>query len=80
MEIKDFAFQTEKLTIKRGTTVVFTNRDKVKHTATADDGSFDTGLIAQDESAKVKFDEAGTFTYYCKPHPNMTATIVVTKD
>ncbi|MFC5531937.1 plastocyanin/azurin family copper-binding protein [Cohnella yongneupensis] len=80
VEIKGYAFSTADLKIKKGTTVTFINRDKVKHSATADDGSFDTGLIAQDESAQVKFDTVGTFTYFCKPHNYMTATITVTKD
>jgi plastocyanin len=80
VEIKDYAFSMADLKIKKGTTIVFINRDKVKHSATADDGSFDTGLIAQNDSVKVTFDEKGTFTYYCKPHTYMTASITVTDD
>ncbi|MFD0670230.1 cupredoxin family copper-binding protein [Cohnella sp. GCM10027633] len=80
MEIKGFAFSPGELTIKKGTTVVFINRDKVKHTATADGGAFDTGLLGKDESAKVEFKDEGTFSYYCAPHPDMKATIIVTDD
>lgn len=80
VEIKNFAYSPAKLTIKKGTTVVFINRDRAKHTATADGGEFDTGLLAQNESAKVRFNDEGTFSYYCAPHPNMVATIIVTKD
>jgi plastocyanin len=77
VEIKDFAISPEKVTIRKGSTVIFINRDKVKHTATADGGEFDTGLLGKDVSGKVKFDETGTFTFYCSPHPGMTGTIVV---
>jgi plastocyanin len=77
VEIKDFAFSPDKVTIRKGSTVTFINRDKIKHTATADGGEFDTGLLGKDVSGKVKFDETGTFTYYCSPHPGMTGTIVV---
>jgi plastocyanin len=77
IEIKDFAFSPDKVTISKGSTVIFINRDKVKHTATADGGEFDTGLLGKDVSGKVKFDETGTFTFYCSPHPGMTGTIVV---
>ena len=77
VEIKNFAFGPKSLTIKKGTGVTFTNQDSVKHSATADDGSFDTGLLAKGESASVTFDEVGVYTYHCTPHPNMKATIIV---
>ncbi len=77
IEIKDFAFSPAEVTIRNGTTVTFINRDKVKHTATADGEEFDTGLFGKDVSKEVKFDESGTFTYYCAPHPGMTGTIIV---
>lgn len=77
VEIKDFAYSPSEITIHKGTTVKFINRDKVKHTATADGGEFDTGLLGKDVSGEVKFDDVGTFTYYCAPHPGMTAKIVV---
>ncbi|WP_239614425.1 cupredoxin domain-containing protein [Cohnella mopanensis] len=77
IEIKDFAFTPAEITIPKGSTVTFINRDKVKHTATADEGEFDTGLFGKDVSKEVKFDDAGTFAYYCAPHPGMTGTITV---
>ncbi|MDB4867783.1 MAG: hypothetical protein JWR03_2116 [Cohnella sp.] len=77
IEIKDFAFSPSEVEIKPGTKVTFTNRDKVKHTATADGGEFDTGLLEQDKSKTVTFDKEGTFTFYCSPHPYMTGKIVV---
>lgn len=77
VEIKDFAFGPKTLTVKKGTTVTWTNQDSVSHTATADNGSFDTGLLAKGESGSVTFDKVGTFAYHCTPHPNMKATIIV---
>ncbi|SDW94297.1 plastocyanin/azurin family copper-binding protein [Paenibacillus sp. CF384] len=77
VEIKEFAFTVSSLTIRPGDTVKFINRDKVKHTATADDGSFDTGLLGLDEEKSVTFDTEGEFSYYCAPHPAMQATIIV---
>lgn len=77
IEIKNFAFGPKTLTIKKGTTVTWTNQDSVAHTATSDDGGFDTGLLAKGESGSVTFDEAGTYSYHCTPHPNMKATVVV---
>ncbi len=80
VEIKGFAFSPADITIKKGQTVTFVNRDKVRHNAAADDGSFETVLLGQDESATVTLDEVGEFGYYCMPHPNMRGKITVTED
>ncbi len=77
VEIVDFAFSPGKLEIHAGDRVKFINRDKVKHSATANGKSFDTGLLGQDEGKEVTFAEDGEFTYYCMPHPAMKGTIIV---
>ncbi|NIK79705.1 plastocyanin [Paenibacillus castaneae] len=77
VEITNFAFSPEKLEISQGDIVTFINKDEVKHSATADNGQFDTTLLAQDESKKVTFSDAGEFGYYCIPHPGMRGSIVV---
>jgi plastocyanin len=64
-------------TIKAGDTVTWMNSSGVTHTATADDGSFDTGTFADGASASVTFDEVGSFAYHCTIHASMTGTIVV---
>ena len=76
--IADFAFDPAELRVAAGTTVTWTNRDSVPHTATADDGSFDTGAIDGGASASHTFDAPGTFAYICAFHPNMTGTVIVT--
>lgn len=76
--IADFAFGPETLEIPAGTTVRFVNEDSAAHTATAKDGSFDTGNIDGGASAEVTFDEPGEYTYVCAYHSRMTGTIVVT--
>lgn len=75
--ISSFAFEgvTE---VAVGTTVVVTNNDPTAHTWSADDGSFDSGALAQGESFEFTFTEAGEFAYSCNFHPSMTGTIVVT--
>ncbi|TLS48476.1 hypothetical protein FE782_30540 [Paenibacillus antri] len=77
VEIVDFAFSQDRLEINAGDTVVFVNKDAVGHTATAEDGSFDTGILKQGEEKEVTFAEAGEFPYICTPHPGMKATILV---
>jgi plastocyanin len=77
VEIVDFAFSAERLEIKAGDTVVFINKDSVGHTATAEDGAFDTGPLKQGEEKEIVFTESGEFPYICTPHPAMKAVIVV---
>ena len=75
--IRDFAFSPRTVEIRVGDTVTWTNRDSVAHTATARNGSFDTGLLAEGASGSVRFTAAGTYRYVCTPHPEMTGTVVV---
>lgn len=77
LEIVNFAFTPPTIRIKTGTKVTWTNRDTVKHNAIADDGSFKTELVGKDESISLTFDKAGTFPYYCGPHPSMRGTVIV---
>ena len=78
IDIADFAFNPASVEITEGTTVTWTNQDSAPHTATGDNGEFDTGQLAQGDSASVTFDTAGTYAYHCSIHPNMVASIVVT--
>ena len=75
--IQNFTYSPETLTVKVGDTVTWTNQDSAGHSATADDGSFDTGVLAKGQSGSVTFDKAGTYTYYCSVHPRMKGTIIV---
>lgn len=73
--IEDYKFQPAEITIKSGETVTWINKDSVRHNAT--DGTFDTGLLGKDKSAQQQFDEAGTYDYYCTPHPYMKGKVIV---
>lgn len=75
--IEGFAFSPGTVTVVVGDTVTWTNRDGASHTATADDGSFDTGGIPGDSSDTVRFTTAGEFTYYCAIHPDMRGRVIV---
>jgi plastocyanin len=75
--IAGFAFSPETVTVSVGDTVTWTNNDGATHTATADDGEFDTDNIAGGGSESVTFDTAGTFAYHCEIHNSMTGAVVV---
>ncbi|CAN5496123.1 hypothetical protein BH23CHL2_BH23CHL2_06400 [soil metagenome] len=78
----DWGYEPAEATIEAGQAIRFVNVGQIAHTATADDGSFDTGLLQGGESAVIVFDEPGSFAgsgagYYCQPHPWMRAQITV---
>ena len=77
VNIKDFEFGPTSVTVNVGDTVTWTNSGPTAHSATANDGSFDTGVYPAGESRSQTFSQAGTFSYYCLPHPNMKGTVVV---
>ncbi|MBK8903320.1 MAG: hypothetical protein IPM53_19205 [Anaerolineaceae bacterium] len=84
IDMANFAFVSNDVTVPVGTAVTWTNKDSgPRHSATAADGSFDTGLFDTGEEATITFDKAGTYVYYCTLHGSpdgsgMAATITVT--
>ena len=74
---RDFAFAPGNLQVPVGATVTFTNYDDAPHSATAKDGSWDTGILNKGESKTITFAKPGDFTYYCKVHPSMVARLQV---
>ena len=75
--IADFQFTPATITIHVGDTVTWVNNGPSAHTATANDGSFNTGVLQKGHSASHTFTTAGTFTYICMIHPFMHGTVVV---
>ncbi len=78
IEISNFAFSPKEIKIKKGDTIIWTNKDSAKHTITSDSGNeLDSDLLADGESYSHTFTETGAFDYHCTPHPYMKAKVVV---
>jgi plastocyanin len=77
VEIVDFAYDPDPVTIEEGGKVAWINRDSEPHTATADDDSFDTGTLEEGKLKSESFKEAGTYEYICSIHPDMKGTVEV---
>lgn len=77
VSIEDFEFNPPATEVDAGTTVTWTNNGEVDHTATADDGSFDSGVMEPGATFSFTFDEEGEFPYICEIHPDMQGTITV---
>lgn len=80
VSIKDFAFAPASITVKKGTTVTWTNNDTAAHTVTVDSGSGPKSSDVQPGTTyKFTFDTIGVFSYHCAIHPSMTAKVTVTQ-
>ncbi|HTU98733.1 MAG TPA: cupredoxin family copper-binding protein [Solirubrobacteraceae bacterium] len=75
--VADFHFAPASTTIHVGDTVTWTNDGPSSHTATASNGTFNTGVLKKGQSASHTFTQPGTYHYICQIHPFMHGTIVV---
>ena len=75
--MENMRFQPQNLTVARGDTIVWVNKDLVPHTATSKDGVFDSGTVLAEKSWRFTARQEGEFAYSCTFHPTMTATLRV---
>ncbi|MFP5501929.1 MAG: cupredoxin domain-containing protein, partial [Candidatus Sericytochromatia bacterium] len=76
--MQDYQFQPQSVTIQTGATVSWQNQGVTVHTATANNGEFDTGDVSSGQSSGgVTFNQPGVYQYTCQYHPQMKGTIVV---
>ncbi len=86
VSIKNFAFSPGSISVRAGTTVMWTNDEAsaVPHTVTsgtpnAPSGMFDSGTLNPGQTFQFTFTTPGTFAYFCRIHgAAMTGTITVT--
>ncbi len=76
VEITKFTFSPSKLQVSEGDSITWINRDIVPHTATAENGEWDSGTLMQDESRTLVVTAAMQPKYFCQFHINMKASIV----
>ena len=60
-----------------GDTVRVVNNDDFSHTWTSTDQAFHSGTLGPGEEFLHTFSQAGTFTYFCQIHPEMSGTITI---
>jgi plastocyanin len=74
--VDQLAFSPQVTSARVGDTIVWINKDILRHTATAKDSSFDLDLDAGAQGVTV-LKKAGTVQVYCRYHPGMTAQVMV---
>ncbi len=77
--IDNFTFGPATLTVKAGTSVVWTNRDDIPHTvvSAAAPPLFKSHPLDTGDAFSMVFDKPGTYRYFCGLHPHMQGIVVV---
>lgn len=75
IEVRGFAYSPNALAVSPGDVVVWRNMDIVPHTATARDGSWESGPIAAGDEGEIRVTDGMIGAYYCRFHPSMSATL-----
>ena len=78
VSVVDLAFEPATIEVAAGAAVTWTNDDGVPHTATANEGEFNSGVLERGDSFSQTFETPGSFDYFCAIHPSMTGTVTVT--
>lgn len=71
VDIKNYKFIPDFITIKKGDSVTWTNSDNVVHTVKSVTGEIDSGIIAPGKEYKYEFNISGPYEYYCSVHSTM---------
>jgi plastocyanin len=74
--IEGMQYTPATVSVDRGQTVEWVNKDLFPHTVTVD-GTFDSGDIQPEGKWRFTATTAGEFTYRCKLHPTMKARLIV---
>jgi plastocyanin len=77
VQIDNFSFTPQTLTIRAGTKVTWVNKDDVPHTVTSSEKKFKSRVLDTDDQFSYTFSNPGTYNYYCSVHPRMTGRIIV---
>jgi plastocyanin len=76
--IASSTFSPGDVSVAAGGTVTWTNQDSLPHSVVFDDAALtDSDNLSQGDTFEATFATAGSFSYVCGIHPNMTGTVTV---
>ena len=76
--MQNISFKPSTITVAVNTTIKWTNKDNMDHTATSiTAGVFDSGTLGNGGTFSHQFTTTGTFTYLCNFHSGMNGTVIV---
>ena len=75
--IENHKFNPHEITVAKGQSVIWTNKDSVPHTVTFNTGDITSKELSPSDQFEYTFATEGTFPYFCKIHPHMHGAVVV---
>lgn len=76
VEIRDFRFSPDEISVNRGDTVSWINQDSATHSVLIE-GEIESPALRKFDTWNHTFAQPGTYNYRCGIHPSMVGTIVV---
>ena len=80
----DKSYDPNPINVNAGDSVTWTNSDNDIHSVTSgsDEGpsigqEFDSGILGEGQSFTHRFENPGTYEYFCSIHPSMVGEVIV---
>lgn len=77
VNMRNIRFVPERIVVRLGQIVRWTNRDPVAHTVAAQHPAFASDAIAQGQTFSYRPRHKGTIRYFCTIHQGQTGELVV---
>ena len=82
VNIAKMKYDAPEVTIKAGQTVTWVNEEMMPHNVAfkagmIGDAKLDGAMLKKDQAYSITFNEAGTYDYFCTPHPFMKGKVIV---
>jgi len=77
IDIRDYGFFPNNLSIQLGDTIVFKNLGGLNHSISFDNLNFSSGIIPPHENYSIVLNSSGEINYTCELHPSLHGEIFV---
>ncbi len=77
IDIRNFTFNGQTVTVSAGARVTWVNHDDVPHKIVSTDKKFSSPVLDTDGRFSYTFTAAGTYEYFCSIHPMMRGKVIV---
>ncbi|MCA9470342.1 MAG: cupredoxin domain-containing protein [Nitrospira sp.] len=74
--LEGFAFSPKHLTVSSGDTIVWINQDLVPHVVRIGENQWQSPVLEEGQAWEMLVEQAGSFSYFCMFHPQMTGAFV----
>jgi 3',5'-cyclic-AMP phosphodiesterase len=77
ISVGNFSFSPAKAAVAAGGSVTWTNHDDVPHNIVSTEQKFKSPVLDTDQTFSFRFEQPGTYKYFCGLHPRMTGEVIV---